>query len=138
MRRVTALSFCVCVTAGTAGRLEAQAVAGQGDAVAANRLDTIAQEWLGRAESGDLIPAWNLQEPPTGIPKAYRVGPPIIKETTRRCRFHYEKDRRSLLLCLEVFGAYHREDTPRAQLKVSTAPPAMPTARPPVARIEVK
>ncbi len=104
-------------------------------------LEAAAQEWLGRAESGDLIPAWNVKEPPPGIPPAYDVTPAVVKEARTRCRFHSEKERRALLLCLQVFGAYTREDVPR--VGVRTPPPPVfippPTPRvPPDAVIDVR
>ncbi len=124
---------CVLFVAASAGDATMAQVA-QGAS-----LESAAQEWLGRAESGDLIPAWNIKEPPKGIPQAYLVGPPVIKESRTRCQFHSEKERRALLLCLDVFGAYHREDTPRAQL-VLPPPVYVPTppAQPPEARVQVR
>jgi hypothetical protein len=102
-------------------------------------LEVAAQEWLGRAESGDLIPAWNVKEPPTGIPPAYDVAPAVVKEARTRCRFHSEKERRALLLCLQIFGAYTREDTPRVGAR-STPPPVPPPPvwQPPNAQIDVR
>ena len=124
---------CVlCILVGMANLVMAQGVQGPS-------LEAAAQEWLGRAESGDLIPAWNVKEPPKGIPQAFLVGPPIIKEARTRCRFHSEKERRALLLCLDIFGARNREDTPRAQLRLSP-PPSMPSrpVQPPVAQVQVR
>ena len=103
-------------------------------------LETAAQEWLGRAESGDLIPAWNVKEPPTGIPPAYDVAPAVVKEARTRCRFHSEKERRALLLCLQIFGAYTREDIPRVGLRLSPPVfiPPPPPRLPPDAIIDVR
>lgn len=104
-------------------------------------LETAAQEWLGRAESGDLIPAWNVKEPPTGIPQAYDVAPAVVKEARTRCRFHSEKERRALLLCLQIFGAYTREDVPRVGARITpTLPPLIPPPPrlPPNAVIDVR
>jgi len=107
------------------------------------QLEAMAQEWLRIAESGDLIPAWNVKEPPGGIPQSYLVGPPIIKPARTRCKFHSESERRALLLCTDIFGAFPREDTPRAQTRFTVLPgrvplPAPPPPRPPVANIDVR
>ncbi len=105
----------------------------------AARMNSAAQQWLGRAESGDLIPAWDVEEPPQGIPPAYATAPAIIKETSPRCRWRYRDSRRDLLSCLEIFGPYVREDTPRAQLILPRIkPPTMPIRRPPVAVVDVR
>jgi len=103
-------------------------------------LETAAQEWLGRAESGDLIPAWNVKEPPPGIPPAYDVAPAVVKEARTRCRFHSEKERRALLLCLQIFGEYTREDIPRVGLRLPTPfiPFIPPPRLPPDAVIDVR
>ena len=130
MRYSLACVFCVVVGA-------AELAVGQ--APQGSSLEAAAQAWLGRAESGDLIPAWNIKEPPKGIPLAYLVGPPIVKEARTRCRFHSETERRALLLCLNVFGTYTREDTVRSQLTLPPpifVPVLLP--KPPKALIQVR
>ena len=130
-----ALAFVVLAVMGASGPVKAQAQPGTGGA----GLEAAAQEWLGRAESGDLIPAWNVKEPPKGIPPAYDVAPAVVKEARTRCRFHSEKERRALLLCLQIFGAYRREDTPRAGLRISyPVPPIIYIPPPPRARVDVR
>jgi hypothetical protein len=124
----------VClVILGVAMRAQAQAPAGASSSpqAAGTSLEAAAQEWLGRAESGDLIPAWNVKEPPPGIPPAYDVAPAVVKDARTRCRFHSERERRALLLCLQIFGAYTREDTPRVGLRLPVRLPPPPPAPPP-------
>lgn len=130
-----ALMFVVFAAVGASGRVKAQAQQGAGG----TSLETAAQEWLGRAESGDLIPAWNVKEPPKGIPPAYDVAPAVVKEARTRCRFHSEKERRALLLCLQIFGAYRREDIPRVGLRIAyPTPPIIYIPPPPRARVDVR
>jgi hypothetical protein len=131
MRYSLACVFCVVV--GAAGLASGQAPQG-------SSLDAAAQGFLGRAESGDLIPAWNVKEPPKGVPQAYLVGPPVIKEIRTRCRFHSETERRALLLCLDIFGVYTREDTVRPQLALPPPPVFVPVLppKPPKAQIVVR
>jgi len=125
-----ALLFVLLTVFGMSGAVTVQAQEGAG-------FEAAAQEWLGRAESGDLIPAWNVKEPPKGIPPAYDVAPAVVKEMRTRCRFHSEKERRALLLCLQIFGAYTREDTPRVGLRMAV--PVVPLLPPPPrARVDVR
>src|SRR3972149_268864 len=67
-----ALACVFCVVVGMANPVMAQGTQG-------TSLEAAAQKWLGRAESGDLIPAWNVKEPPKGIPQAFLLGPPILQ-----------------------------------------------------------
>jgi hypothetical protein len=129
------------VTLGAANLAPAQAPQGTPSPpqAAGMSLEAAAQEWLGRAESGDLIPAWNVKEPPQGIPPAYDVAPAVVKDARTRCRFHSERERRALLLCLQIFGAYTREDTPRVGLRLQPhLPPPPPPPRPPEASVIVR
>jgi hypothetical protein len=135
MRYLVACAFWAVVV--STGPANAQ-VGGQIQQVSETKMSAAASEWLGRAESGDLIPAWNVKEPPRGIPPAYRIAPPVVKEGRTRCQFHSEKERRALLTCLEVFGVYHRADTPRAGEVLPPPVYVPPLRRPPTAIIVVK
>lgn len=101
-------------------------------------LAVLGRQWLSRAESGDVVPAWDTEERPVGIPESYAVAPPIIKETTRRCRFNYDKNRRSLLQCLDVTSVYPRNDLPRAQLTLPVTIMPVQVERRPVANVQVR
>ena len=135
MRRTWMMVMILAAT--TAVQLQAAPDEPKAGAHAA-QLPGLAQQWLARAESGDLVPAWNAEEQPTGIPQSYQVSPPFIKESGRQCRANYEKNRRSLLLCLDVFSVFPRNDLPRAQLRLPTNITQTRAERPPVVNIQVR
>lgn len=129
--------------------LEAQGVAGeQAQAVAMDQpraladlspasLDRAARAWAGAAASGDLIPAVTVEAPVVEVPSSYLVDVPIILDISRRCRWRPEQGRRALLLCVDDFGFFPRNDLPRAQLLVPRISTPGRANRPPRGAIDI-